>query len=94
MERSISFYENKLGFNCTYNSTHYESGPINYAVLRRDEICLHLQLFENHQELTMPSLRLVVAEIDVLYKELLERAALTKDVKIHDTPWNTREFGL
>jgi|GEM_PF-140958 len=94
MNQSVSYYQEKLGFALTYDSTRYETGPMNYAVLCRDRICIHLQLFDDHQQLTMPSLRFVVSDLETLYGDLKERKAIDDHTMIRKTPWATLEFGL
>lgn len=94
MSRTVSFYTDKLGFTLTYDSTQYEAGPMNYAVLCRDHICLHFQLFDDHHRLTMPSLRFVVSDIQALYDDFTQRSAISPQIALRETPWNTREFAF
>jgi len=90
----IDFYENKMGFKNVYDSTHYEDGPVNYAVLCRESICLHFQLFESLEGLTAPSLRIQVENIIPLFEEFKTRGLLSDKSELRITPWGTKEFAF
>jgi len=90
----IDFYENKMGFKNVYDSTHYEDGPVNYAVLCREGICLHFQLFESLKGLTAPNLRIQVENIIPLFEEFKTRGILSDKDELKETPWGTKEFAF
>ena len=39
----VEWYENKLGFKNVYDSTHYQDGVMDYAVIGREKLFMHLQ---------------------------------------------------
>lgn len=92
MVQSIGFYK-KLGFKDVFDSTHYSSGPIDYAVLCRGRICIHLQRFDSIATFTAPQLRLEVSDVAALLEEHQQAGGLS-DIKIRKTAWGTLEFGL
>jgi len=55
MTKTLAFYTDKLGFSKVYDSTNYGEDPINYAVLCRENVCIHLQLFDSIEDIIMPS---------------------------------------
>jgi len=60
MTKTLAFYTDKLGFSKVYDSTNYGADPINYAVLCRENICIHLQLFDSIEDIIMPQFRILV----------------------------------
>lgn len=94
MVQTIDFYENKMGFTNVFDSSHYEDGPINYAILCRQSICLHFQLFESLKGLTAPNIRIQVEEIEPLFEEYKTRGILDDKNELTITPWGTKEFAF
>ncbi|GAB5400211.1 MAG: hypothetical protein Aureis2KO_17960 [Aureisphaera sp.] len=94
MNKAIRFYCDKLGFENTYDSNEYEEGPINYLVLCRKNVCLHFQLFDSIEDITMPFLKFPVRNIEALYAEFREKEAIDESRKIQNTAWNTKEFAM
>ena len=94
MVLTIDFYENKMGFKNVFDSTHYEDGPVNYAVLCRDSTCLHIQLFESLEGLTAPNIRIQVENITPLYEEYKTRGLLSDENELKTTLWGTKEFAF
>lgn len=86
IEKSMNFYEQKLGFEITFKW----NSPTDYAVLKRGEVSLHLSKrtedaspISNHI-----ALYIFVHDIDAVYQELQE-----KRVKIN-TLIGTREYAM
>jgi len=94
MARDVAFYQKKLGFKKVFDSTDYEEGPLTYAVLCRDDLCLHLQCQgpEDMTQTQMPHLRFVIKNLAVLFEEY-KRQGLTNDLR-QNTPWGTNEFAF
>ncbi len=93
MKLIMDFYIEQLGFQYFYDSTHYEAGEVNYAIICRDHLCLHFQLHDSIQDYTMPMLRFSIQYLDALYNEYKQKGVI-RDQKIRETPWNTREFAF
>lgn len=93
MTDTITYYEEKLGFKNIYDSINYEEEPINYAVLCRDNMCFHFQLFESIKDFTMPMLRIRVQHLNSLFQEYKKMGLLDKK-EIRKTPWGTSEFAF
>jgi catechol 2,3-dioxygenase-like lactoylglutathione lyase family enzyme len=85
IERSVAFYEQKLGF---------QRGAVfpNYAVLRRDAIELHLWKCDERHIAENTSCRVNVQGIDALYAEL--KGIAHPKAPLTDQPWGLREFGI
>ncbi|MCX6195122.1 MAG: hypothetical protein NTY55_00550 [Flavobacteriia bacterium] len=68
-----------------------------YAVLYRENICIHLQWHSDTPEDPLPGgsvIRIYVKNINTLFNELLERGIVTKESLKINTPWKTNEFGF
>lgn len=88
--RDTAWYKDKLGLE-----THFADNM--YAVLYRDNLCLHLQWHadtESDPLLGGSVVRILVKDIQPLFEELLERGTVTRDQFKANTPWETNEFGF
>lgn len=92
MEASIQFYEQKLGFKNVYDSSQYDTGGLNYAVMCRQSICLHLQLFDQLNE--QPQIRIQVQQIEALFEEFIANGVFGHQPQLRQTPWGTKEFAF
>ena len=94
--RDIEWYEQKLGFKNVYDSTDYNEDPVNYAVLLRQGIYIHLQFQFPEDMAQMPggSLRIEVENIYPLFEEYVEKGVVPKTKMVRNTPWGTNEFGF
>ncbi len=92
--RDIKWYEEKLGFKLGYNSGMYEEGTINYAVLNRQEISLHMQFQfpEDMAKMTSFQIRIEVDNILPIFEEYKSNGVVKELRK--NTPWGTTEFGF
>lgn len=93
VEKDIAWYEDKLGFKNVYDSSDYGEVPINYAVLRRQNLFLHLQ-FQYPKDMTRTDVRIEVNNIVPLLEEYKAKGLIPADMVLSKTPWNTIEFGL
>ena len=72
-------------------------GQDDYAVLQRDEQCLHLQWHADTDEDPLnggPVIKIFVKDITSIFEEMVERGTSSKDRLRRNTPWGTHEFGL
>ncbi|MCB0634242.1 MAG: VOC family protein [Saprospiraceae bacterium] len=91
--RDIRWYEEKLGFENVFDSTRYAAGPVNYAVLGRQKLYLHLQ-FQYPQDMTSTDVRIEVKNIQPLFREYLKNGVIEASAMRPKTAWGTNEFGL
>jgi len=91
--RDIIWYETKLGFKNVFDSTAYQTGPVDYAVVGRQNLYLHLQ-FQFPKDMTSTDIRFQVRNIKPLFEEFLEKALVTSKSMYWKTAWGTSEFGL
>ena len=94
MQESLDFYENKMGFKNVYDSTQYESGEMNYAVMCRQNCCIHLQLFKDIRPDFQPQIRIEVKNIEPLFEEYRSKGLLDHQPALRATPWGTLEFAF
>ena len=90
LERDITWYREKLGFETFFWDK-------TYAVLSRENICLHLQWHADTPDdplLGGSVIRIYVKNITPLFEELIERGTVTRDKLRINTPWKTNEFGF
>jgi len=89
---AIEFYVKKLGFDLKLQ----DADDPTYAVVRRDDVELHLQWHDPTEwdRVERPLLRMVVTDVDGLYAELEHQGVFHKHTTLRDTPWGTREFAF
>lgn len=91
--RDSKWYEEKLGFKNIFDSTNYAEGPVNYVVLRRQQLHLHLQ-FQFPKDMTSTDVRIEVRNIQPLFQEYLKSGVIEPAAMRLKTAWGTNEFGL
>jgi catechol 2,3-dioxygenase-like lactoylglutathione lyase family enzyme len=94
MMKTIAFYEDKLGFKKIMDSSKYGEEPINYAVVCRNNVCIHFELLERIDDIKMPQFRIQVEDIAPLFDEYKSRGLLGASATLRNTPWATREFAF
>lgn len=90
---SAAFYCEKLGFREAFR----DATPARYIGVIRDELHLHIAATPAELARTIGSqtmCRFFVNDVDALYKEYSAQEVIHPNGPIHDTPWNTREFGV
>ncbi len=94
--KDIVFWEQKLGFKNVYDSTHYGEDPVNYAVLCRQNLFIHLQMQfpEDMANGNLSQVRFQVENIRPLFEEYIEAGVITKESFREKTAWGTNEFGF
>jgi Glyoxalase superfamily protein len=83
---TVRFYTEKLGFTCGFESQG------EYAILKRGSVEIHFWPCGDANIAANTACRVGVTGIAVLYQEYSARGVLRPDCKLHDTPWQTREF--
>ena len=91
--RDIDWYEQQLGFKNIYDSTHYAEGPVDYVVLRRQDLILHLQ-YQFPKDMTSTDVRIEVRNIQPLFREYVGKGVVKEEAMRWKTAWGTNEFGL
>ena len=90
IERDVNWYKEKAGFETFFVEKMY-------AVLYRDNICIHLQWHADTEEdplLGGSVIRIAVKNINPLFDEFIQRGTVTQEALKLDTPWKTNEFGF
>jgi catechol 2,3-dioxygenase-like lactoylglutathione lyase family enzyme len=90
LKRDVAWYETKMGLKTYYSDDKY-------AVLYRDNLCLHLQWHADTLDdplLGGAVVRILVDDIKDLLEEFVRRGTITPDKFRSNTPWKTNEFGF
>lgn len=90
IERDVTWYKEKTGFQVLHSNNMY-------AVLVRDNLCIHLQWHAGTQDDPLGGgsvIRICVKNIGPLFDEFVKRGTVNHDKFIANTPWNTNEFGF
>jgi len=90
LKRDIVWYQEKMGLEIYYSDNLY-------AVLYRDNLCIHLQWHADTEEdplLGGSVVRIYVKNIKPIFNEFLQRGTIAADQLKSKTPWNTNEFGF
>ena len=88
--RDIEWYKDHTGFKVVFSDKMY-------AVLRRDNLYLHLQWHSDTDAdplLGGSVIRIDVQNIKPLFEEFITRGTVKADALKMNTPWNTNEFGF
>ncbi|WP_341225863.1 glyoxalase/bleomycin resistance/extradiol dioxygenase family protein [uncultured Arcticibacterium sp.] len=90
IKRDVAWYKKYTGFEM-------KGGDEMYAVLRRENIDIHLQWHADTEEdplLGGSVVRFWIQDVISLFEEFVENGALSKDKLRLNTAWGTNEFGL
>lgn len=90
IKRDIAWYEKHVGF------TTFHSDKM-YALLGRENISIHLQWHADTKDdplLGGSVIRIMVDDIQTIFKEFVERKTITPEKLNLKTGWNTNEFGF
>ena len=93
VSRDIGWYENKLGFKNVFDSSAYQKGTIDYAVVGRQNLFLHLQ-FQYPKDMTSTDVRFQVEHIEQIIEEYITKELITSEKVNWKTAWGTKEFGV
>lgn len=90
INRDVKWYEEKVGFRLLHKDAMY-------AVLRRDNICIHLQWHADTEDdplLGGSVIKVFVNNIMPIFEEMVNRGTVSNDKLRLKTAWNTNEFGF
>ena len=90
IDRDVEWYSADLGFRLLHKDEMY-------AVIRRENICLHLQWHADTPDdplLGGSVIKIFVADIDPFFEEMVGKGVIHPDKLRRNTAWNTHEFGL
>ncbi len=90
IDRDVKWYKEKMGLETYFSDSMY-------AILYRDNLCLHLQWHADTEDdplLGGSVVRILVKNIQPLFDEFQNRGAVTADKLKQNTPWRTNEFGF
>tara|TARA_A100000171_G_scaffold25968_1_gene24256 strand:+ start:1827 stop:2189 length:363 start_codon:yes stop_codon:yes gene_type:complete len=90
IERDVKWYTEKTGFELV-------SGDEMYAVLKRDNIYLHLQWHADTEDDPLNGgsvMKIFVKNIQPIFDEFVARRTVTKEKLRLSTAWGTNEFGF
>ena len=92
MEKSIAFYEQKLGFK----TVHKEGDPVRMVIVKRD--CAEIFLLRNDDRLLAEgtSCCIQVDNIEELYQEFQAKGGemIHPKGQLHTKPWGMKEFTI
>ena len=90
IDRDVSWYEEKVGFKPLHKDNMY-------AVLRRENLCIHLQWHADIEEdplLGGSVIKVFVKNLTPIFEELVEKGTINREKLRLKTAWNTSEFGF
>ncbi len=90
IKRDVDWYIDKTGFTELFSDT-------TYAVLYRENICIHLQWHAGTETDPLPGgsvIRIDVKNLDPVFEDMQQRGTVTADSLKKNTPWHTHEFGF
>ena len=88
--RDVAWYEKYVGFKILHQDNMY-------AVLRRDDLHIHLQWHADTDDdplLGGSVIKIFVKDIMPVLQDIVQRGAVHADKLKLNTPWNTHEFGF
>lgn len=90
VEKTIAFYEQKLGFT----TIHKEGNPLRMAIVKRDSAEIFLVKNDYQQLAESISLRIQVSNIEQLYEEYQNKGGemIHPNGKLETKPWGMKEF--
>jgi uncharacterized glyoxalase superfamily protein PhnB len=89
--RALAFYQDRLGFHCTFKLDDDLHPEIPYAVVVRDQVQIHLQLAPSSAGLS--SCHITVDGVDALYRAFHE-AGVTFIRAIENASYGARDFTI
>lgn len=90
IQRDVEWYKEKMGLEVYHQDKMY-------AVLYRENLCLHLQWHADTEDdplLGGSVVRILVKNIEPAFSEFLKRGTVKPDKLKKNTPWKTNEFGF
>ena len=92
VEKSIEFYQQKLGFTVTYQ----EGNPIEMAIVKRDRAEIFLVKNDDKHLADGTSLRIAVEGVEELYNEFQAKGdgIVHPNGQLETKPWGSKEFSV
>jgi catechol 2,3-dioxygenase-like lactoylglutathione lyase family enzyme len=90
IDRDVTWYCDHVGFELVKKDEMY-------AVLRRENIFIHLQWHADTQDdplLGGSVIRIFVEDIQIIFDEFVKRGTVRPEKLRLNTPWGTNEFGF
>ena len=90
IDRDTTWYEKYAGFQIIHKDSMY-------AVIKREDISLHLQWHADTEDdplLGGSVVRILVKNIRPIFEEFLERGTVKPEKLLMGTAWGTNEFGF
>lgn len=90
IDRDVDWYEKNVGFKLLHKDKMY-------AVLRRGNICIHLQWHADTEDdplLGGSVIKIFVKHLMPIFKELVQRGTVKEEKLRLNTNWKTNEFGF
>jgi len=90
IDRDVDWYAKYLGFKLLHKDKMY-------AVMRRENLCLHLQWHADTEDdplLGGSVIKIFVKNLQPIFKEFIERGTVKPEKLRLNTPWSTNEFGF
>ena len=91
MRRALTFFQDGLGFRCTFKLDDQHHPEIPYAIVNRDQVELHLQLSTKGAGLS--ACYITVDQVDDLYAEF-QKAGVRITRPIEDSNYGLRDFNI
>lgn len=88
VNQAVEFYRDTLGFEIAFLSEE----P--YAIVTRDDVCIHLWQCSDPELPTHCGCRIVVKGIDELYQEYEPLGVVHPNAPLEETSWGTKEFAI
>ncbi|OUL23416.1 VOC family protein [Nostoc sp. 106C] len=92
LEKSIAFYEQKLGFK----TVHKEGNPVKMAIVKRDFAEIFLLENDDRHLAEGTSFRIQVDNIEQLYEEFQAKGGeiIHPNDQLQTKPWGMKEFAI
>ncbi|WP_190808935.1 VOC family protein [Flagellimonas sp. S3867] len=90
IDRDVAWYETYLGFQLLHKDQMY-------AVMRRENLCLHLQWHADTEDdplLGGSVIKIFVEDIASILNEFVKRGTVKPEKMRWNTSWGTNEFGF
>jgi hypothetical protein len=90
IDRDVEWYEKQVGFKRLHKDKMY-------AVLRRENLCIHLQWHADTEEdplLGGSVIKIFVKNVIPIFEEMVDKGTVTKEKLSLKTAWGTNEFGF
>lgn len=92
IKSAVEYYVDRLGFTKIFA----DEGQPGYAVLKRENVEIHLQWHseEDFASVEKLALRFFISDPDALFEEYKDKGVFHDQTALRDTPWGTREFAF